>query len=75
MSQLPTDPNTLVDERAVSDYFGVDVRTIQRWRWAGGGPKYVRVNARVIRYRVQDLWDFSASHLTTSTSAVTADGG
>jgi hypothetical protein len=30
-------------------------RTLELWRRRGVGPRYIRLNARTIRYRVEDL--------------------
>jgi hypothetical protein len=30
-------------------------RTLELWRRRGVGPRYIRLNGRVIRYRVEDL--------------------
>ena len=34
---------------------GVGQRCIENWRHRGGGPRYVRISARCIRYREADL--------------------
>jgi hypothetical protein len=42
-------------ESQVAEYLGVSVGTVRRWRLSGGGPRWVRVGASSIRYRVHDL--------------------
>ena len=29
-------------------------RTLERWRWVGGGPQYLKIGGRVI-YRMEDV--------------------
>lgn len=51
-------------------------RTLEKWRWAGTGPRFIRVGGRVY-YRLSDLEDWLRSQTRASTSdkgADTADG-
>jgi len=41
-------------------------RTLERWRWEGRGPRYLKVGGRVV-YRVQDIEAFEAEQMRTST--------
>ena len=43
-------------------------RTLERARHEGWGPPYVRVSARAIRYRSEDLAAWIAARLRISTS-------
>lgn len=45
----------LIDERAAAAFLGFTVRALQNWRVRGGGPRFVKVSARAIRYRRLDL--------------------
>lgn len=49
----------LITEKAAADFLGYSVRALQNWRVRGGGPKFVRVSGRSIRYRLRELndWD------------------
>lgn len=42
-------------------------RTLERWRWTGEGPKFVKLGGRVV-YRVEDVEAFEAENVRTSTS-------
>ena len=66
MVQLPT---ILLDERAAAAALGVTPRAMQEWRRSGGGPQYVQISSRCIRYRPQDLSAWAAERLRTSTPA------
>jgi hypothetical protein len=48
-------------------YLGLSVRTLERHRLAGTGPRYVRLG-RLVRYRPQDLAEFVDRNLRGSTS-------
>lgn len=57
----------LVDqERAAALLGGLSPRTLERWRAAGIGPRYIRCGRRVF-YRPSDLGDFIERHARTST--------
>ena len=53
--EADSDLDRLVDERKAADMLGFSVRALQNWRCRGGGPKFVRVSARAIRYRRREL--------------------
>ena len=39
-------------------------RTLERWRWTGEGPKFLKVGGRVA-YRLQDVETWEAERLRT----------
>ena len=43
-------------------------RTLERWRWLGQGPRYVKIGGRVV-YRMEDVEAHEAENLRSSTSA------
>ncbi len=51
---LPTDPDVLLTEYQAATLLGHPVRTLQAWRYRGGGPRFVKAS-RSIRYRRRDL--------------------
>jgi predicted DNA-binding transcriptional regulator AlpA len=61
---IPTD---LVDEVALAVRLGVSRSTLQSWRYAGRGPRYLKIG-RLIRYRNADIEAF----LRASTREVAA---
>lgn len=63
----------LIGEREAATFLGYSVRALQNWRVRGGGPKFVRISARSIRYRRRDLVDWIESRLVGSTSEVVED--
>jgi hypothetical protein len=58
----------LVCEKQAARTLSVSPRTLRNWRVRGGGPPYVRISARCIRYRSGDLTAWANARLTTSTS-------
>jgi hypothetical protein len=60
----------LINERAAAEFIGYSCRALQNWRIRGGGPVYVRVSKRSIRYRRCDLIAWAEKNLRTSTSEI-----
>ena len=68
---LARDPDYLdrmMDENSAAEFIGYTVRALQNWRVKGGGPKFVKVSGRSIRYRRRDLIEWAESLLVASTS-------
>lgn len=42
-------------------------RTLERWRWTGEGPRFVKLGGRVV-YRLEDVVNFEAKNVRTCTS-------
>jgi excisionase family DNA binding protein len=63
----------LTDEQ-LAHLLGVTTRTTLRWRRDGGGPAYVRVGLRHVRYRREDVdaWAASRTFQTLAAEAVAA---
>jgi hypothetical protein len=58
----------LLTEAEAARLLGFTPRFLQQRRYTGNGPKFVRVSARAIRYRLADLEAWAAERLRTSTS-------
>ena len=58
---------TLLTSREVAALLSVSVRSLERWRVSGIGPRFVRLN-HSIRYRQSDLDAHVAAHVVASTS-------
>jgi predicted DNA-binding transcriptional regulator AlpA len=59
----------LLDQRDAAKVLGVSVRTLERYRVTGMGPRFCRLG-RLVRYRECDLEDWVRSSLRTSTSDI-----
>jgi len=64
--------DALITEHEAAAFLGYSVRALQNWRVRGGGPKFVKVSKRSIRYRRRDLIDFIDAHTVASTSQTAA---
>lgn len=60
--------HTLLDEEQAADYLGLSPRTLQNFRVRGGGPDYVKLGARAVRYRLSDLDEFIEDRVRSNTS-------
>ena len=68
---LARDPDyldRLIGENEAALFVGYTVRCLQNWRVRGGGPSFVKVSRRSIRYRRRDLIMWAEAHLASSTS-------
>ncbi len=72
---LARDPDyldRLINENEAAGFVGYTTRALQGWRVKGGGPKFIKVSARSIRYRRRDLIDWAEAHLCSHTSEAAA---
>ncbi len=68
---LARDPDYLdrmINENEAATFIGYTIRALQGWRVKGGGPRFIRVSARSIRYRRRDLITWAEERLKASTS-------
>lgn len=45
--------------------WNISQRTLERWRWTGEGPKFIKLGGRVI-YRLEDVEAFEAEQIRGS---------
>lgn len=45
----------LLDEKQAAERLGLQRKTLQRWRWRGEGPPFVKLSARAVRYSPEAL--------------------
>lgn len=62
----------LLNERQAAEFLGFTIRALQAWRLRGGGPLYVKVSARAVRYRRRDLMAWTEARLRANTSEASA---
>ncbi len=58
----------LIDEETAAEFVDLTDRTLQKYRQQGGGPPFVRISSRCIKYRRIDLRRWSEDRLRSSTS-------
>lgn len=59
----------LIDEKEAASYLCYSVRALQNWRVRGGGPHFIKVSGRSVRYTRRDLQDWIAQKRVANTSA------
>ncbi len=59
-------------EGELSALIKVPTKSLQRWRWAGFGPKFVKLG-HAVRYRRSDIDDWIAAQTRTSTTDAGAE--
>lgn len=64
----------LVCEKEAAAFLGYTIRALQNWRLRGGGPQFVKVSARSIRYRRRDLIVWTEARLRRNTSEMISGG-
>ena len=50
----------------LADRWNISQRTLERWRWLGEGPAYLKIGGRVV-YRLEDVEAYEAGNRRTST--------
>jgi len=45
----------------------ISPRTLERWRWLGEGPQYLKIGGRVV-YRLSDIESYEAALIRISTA-------
>jgi hypothetical protein len=48
--------------------WNVSPRTLERWRWLGQGPRFLKIGGRVA-YRLEDIEAFEAAQIRTISSS------
>lgn len=66
--EIAAEKSRLINEKAAGEYLNVAIRTLQAWRVRGGGPKYVSISRRCVKYRLTDLDVWADGKLAASTS-------
>jgi len=56
----------------LADRWNINERTLERWRWTGEGPTYLKIGGRVV-YRLEDVEAFEADNLCKSTTETPND--
>ena len=60
--------HALIDSNAAAEFCGTTSKTMETWRMKGGGPPFVRVSRKCIRYRRLDLRKWADTQMRRSTS-------
>lgn len=61
---MPATADRLMTTNEAAPMLGYAPRTLMRWRVERGGPPFVRIGGRVVRYRESDLVAWIAAQQT-----------
>lgn len=48
-----------LNQKELAERWGISPRTLERWRWQGTGPDFVRIGGQC-RYRLDEIETFEA---------------
>lgn len=68
---LARDPDYLdrmLTEDEAAGFIGFSIRALQGWRVKGGGPYFVKIGGKAVRYRRRDLIAWAETNLRRHTS-------
>lgn len=69
MSRIRSERKELLDPIETAGLLGVSVDTLAQWRSQCRGPRYIKLERRLIRYRLSDLEIYLAAHAVECVSA------
>jgi len=58
-----------LNQNALAARWDISPRTLERWRWAGEGPLFIKLGGRVV-YRLEDVEAFETEQIRQSTPNV-----
>jgi predicted site-specific integrase-resolvase len=59
-----------LNQARLADRWQISPRTLERWRWKGEGPAFVKIGGRVV-YRLDDILAFETARRCDSTATST----
>lgn len=63
-----------MNQNALAARWAISPRTLERWRWAGIGPLFIKLGGQVV-YRLKDVEVFEAEQIRQATPNVTRSRG
>jgi hypothetical protein len=58
--------NFFLSQKDLARRWCISPRTLERWRWVGEGPSFLKLGSRVV-YRIRDVDEYERKHLRTPT--------
>ena len=58
---------TCLNQTELAAHWTISARTLERWRWTGEGPAFLKIGGRVV-YRLEDVEAFERARLCESTA-------
>jgi len=71
---IEIDGEQLLTTEQAAGFLNRPARTLEDWRYTGGGPPYVKMG-RAVRYRASDLLEWVDDRVVQSTTESDVDGG
>jgi hypothetical protein len=62
MQEHPPMSPTYLTQVELAVRWRISPRTLERWRWAGDGPRFIKIGG-LVRYRLEDVEGFEAEQL------------
>ena len=59
--------DTFLNQARLAGRWQLSPRTLERWRWKGEGPPFVKIGGRVV-YRLEDVEAYERNQLRASTA-------
>jgi predicted site-specific integrase-resolvase len=57
-----------LNQRELAERWNISARSLERWRWIGEGPRFLKLGGRVV-YRLDDIERYEAEQLRDSPAA------
>lgn len=68
-SHVPVNDNELwITETQAAERLNVSVKWLQKMRYVGGGIPFLKIENKMIRYRMSDIYEFEMRSLRNNTS-------
>lgn len=58
---------TCLNQTELAARWSISARTLERWRWTGEGPAFLKIGGRVV-YRIEDVQAYEQAHQRRSTA-------
>jgi hypothetical protein len=55
-----------INQKQLAERWNISAKTLERWRWAGEGPRFLKLGGRVV-YRLADVEGFEEAQLRSRT--------
>ncbi len=55
-----------LDSKQLARRWNMSHRTLDRWRWQGKGPRFIKIGGRVV-YRIKDIEEYENARLHSNT--------
>lgn len=64
----------LLNTKEAAIYLGISTHALNNWRSSGGGPRFVHLGTRAVRYRIVDLDNFVSAPVCSTSERKAVQG-